>query len=100
MEIVIRRMSMSQRIGHPRADIHVRDPHALDLWCAAVQALFHPLQKDPIKASRLVMRIARNGRKTTPFPAALAQHAVIAIGRGGPVENRGLSCNKLRPGSQ
>src|SRR5215469_3927039 len=100
VEIVIRGMSASRSIRHPRADVHVSDADAFDLRRGAGETVLHPLQKDAIETTRLVVRIARNGRETAPLAGAFAQHPILSIRLGRPVENRRVLRNKLWPGPQ
>ncbi len=88
------------RCFHPGADIHIRDPNAIDPRLSAGKAILDPAQEDAIEAAGLVVRIAGNGRKTRPFAGAFEKNAIFAAGGGWPVEQRRIFGDKYRTGTQ
>src|SRR5262245_41621326 len=64
------------------------------MGCSAREAILHPLHKNFVETSRLVMGIAGHCRKATPFVRTLAKNTVFATGSRWPIENSGMLCNE------
>src|SRR5277367_199920 len=53
-----------------------------------------------VETTWFIVRTSGHGGKTAPFAAALTKRAIIATGRRGPIEQRGVPGNKVRARSQ
>src|SRR5215470_17824894 len=79
---------------HKSAFVHVGYSNCFYMGRSAREAILHPLHKNSVETSRLVMRIPGYSREATPFVRTLPENAIFATRSRRPIENGRILCNE------